>query len=134
MSEQGGQPDDSLNMSLKEGAARVRREDAGRVIVFAVENENIYPKQAEEIAAIIRAGIDGAERPAVLLDLTAVQFICSAFIGQLVELCKLSADKCGQLKLCVAGEHVAYTMKLVKINKIIEIAGDRHELLESFDG
>jgi anti-anti-sigma factor len=124
--------DDPLRMNLKGDAAHVRRDDAGGVMVFVVENTNIYPKQGTEIAKQVRAALEPADRPRLLLDLSRVEFICSAFIGRLLDLHKRAAARSGALKLCVTGEHVAYTMKLVKLNRIIEIGGDRQELIDSF--
>lgn len=126
------QSDDPLDMKLKEDAAHVHRETAGDVTVFIVENENVYPKQSSEIAASIRGVILAAKPPKVLIDLSQVQFLCSAFIGKLIELHKLAEKGGGVIKLCVTGEHVAYTMKLVKLNKIIHIGGKRQKLIDSF--
>ena len=127
-----GQPDDPLNINLKEDAARVHHETAGDVAGLVVENENVYPKQSKEIAAAIHGTVLAAAKPKVLIDLSQVEFMCSAFIGEIVALHKLAEEQGGTLKLCVTGEHVAYTMKLVKLNNIIEIGGDRQELLDSF--
>jgi len=124
--------DDPLKPDLKADEAHIRREDVADVMVFAIENENVYPKQAGEIAAVIRALALSAPRPKILVDLSRVQFISSAFIGNLADLQKLASEKSGSLKICVTGGHVAYTMKLVKLNKLIEIAGDRQTLLDSF--
>ena len=132
MSENAAQTGDPLDMKLKEDAAHVHREAAGDVTVFVVENENVYPKQSNEIAASIRGAILAAEPPKVLIDLSQVQFLCSAFIGKLIELHKLAEEQGGAIKLCVTGEHVAYTMKLVKLNNIIHIGGKRQELIDSF--
>lgn len=132
MSDNAGGPGDPPQMSLNTDAAHVRREEVGDVVVFAVENENIYPKQAEEITGVIRAGILSADPPRVLADLSRVKFICSAFIGHLIELHKEARDRSGEVKICVTGEHAAYTMKLVKLSNIIEIGGDRQKLIESF--
>jgi anti-anti-sigma factor len=132
MSDDAGQADDPLNMNLKEDAARVHHEAAGDVTVFVVENENVYPKQSQDIASAIRGAILAADAPKVLIDLSQVQFICSAFIGRIIELHKLAEERGGVIKLCVTGEHVAYTMKLVKLNNIIPIGGNRQELLDSF--
>ena len=129
--ETDGSPD-PLNMNLKEDAARIREETAGGVHVLIVENENVYPKQSGEIAAAVRGKVSAADAPKVLVDLSAVQFICSAFIGQLVDLHKLAEERGGTIKLCVTGEHVAYTMKLVKLNNILDIGGDRQTLIDSF--
>lgn len=132
MPDNAGGPSGPLQTSLNTDAAHVRREDVSDVVVFAVENENIYPKQAEEIAGVIKAGILSADRPKVLADLSRVKFICSVFIGHLIELHKQATDRSGELKICVTGEHAAYTMKLVKLSNIIEIGGDRQKLIESF--
>ncbi len=132
MSENADRPADPLNMNLKEDAAHVREETAGDVRVLVVENENVYPKQSKEIAGAIREVLATADAPKVLVDLSPVQFVCSAFIGQIVDLHKLAEERGGAIKLCVTGEHVAYTMKLVKLNNIIHIGGDRQQLLESF--
>ena len=132
MSDQTGRADDPLDMNLKEDAAHVDREDVRGVTVFTVRNENIYPKQATGITGTVKAGIMSADQPKVLVDLSPVQFMCSAFIGQLVDLHRLAEEKSGALKICVTGEHVAYTMKLVKLNNIIHIAGDKQQLLDSF--
>ena len=134
MSENVSRPDDILHMGLKEDAAHVRREDAGGVIVLAVGNENIYPKQSAEIGAEIRAELASVDRPRLLLDLSAVKFVCSAFIGKLVELQKDAAARSGEIKVCVTGEHVVYTMKLVRLHKIIQLAPDRQQLLDAFGG
>lgn len=127
-----GQADDPLNMNLKEDAAHVHHETAGDVAVLVVDNENVYPKQSKEIAAAIRGTISAATEPKVLIDLSQVEFMCSAFIGEIVGLHKLAEERSGTVKLCVTGEHVAYTMKLVKLSNIIEIGGDRQVLLDSF--
>ena len=132
MSDDADRPGDPLHMNLKDGAAHVHREDVGDVMVFGVENENVYPRQADEIAAIIKAGIIASDKPKAIVDLSRVQFICSAFIGLLIDVHKLAGEKSGEIKLCVTGEHVAYTMKLVKLQKIMQIAGDRQQLLDSF--
>ena len=131
-SEDAGQADDPLNMNLKEDAAHVHHETAGDVAVLVVENENVYPKQSREIAASIRGTILAAAASKVLIDLSQAEFICSAFIGEIVKLHKLAEEQGGKLKLCVTGEHVAYTMKLVKLSNVIEIGGDRQALLDSF--
>jgi len=132
ISDNAAQADDPLDMKLKEDAAQVHREAAGDVTVFVVENENVSPKQSNEIAASIRGAILAAKPPKVLIDLSQVQFLCSAFIGKLIELHNLAEEGGGTIKLCVTGEHVAYTMKLVKLSKIIHIGGSRQELIDAF--
>ena len=132
MSDDADRADDPLNMNLKEDAARVHHEAAGDVTVFVVENENVYPKQSQDIGSAIRGVILAVDAPKVLIDLSQVQFICSAFIGRIIGLHKLAEERGGVIKLCVTGEHVAYTMKLVKLNNIIPIGGNRQELLDSF--
>ena len=112
-------------------AAHVRREDAGGVMGFVVENENVYPRQAAGIRGIIEADLTRAARPKVLVDLRRVEFICSTFIGGLVLLHKLAKERSGEVKLHVTGERAAYTMKLVKLHKIMETGGDREKLIES---
>jgi len=123
---------DPLHMNLKGDVAHVRREDVGEVMVFVVDNDNIYPKQAKEIAHAVKGGIRSADRPKVLLDLSRVQFICSALIGHLVYLHERAQAKSGDFKICVTGERPAYTMKLVHLNRVMDIGGDRQQLIESF--
>ena len=81
--EDTGQADDPLNMNLKEDAARVHHETAGDVAVLVVENENVYPKQSKEIYSAIKGTILAATEPKVLIDLSQVEFVCSAFIGEI---------------------------------------------------
>lgn len=131
-SKSAGQSDDPLHMGAKNDDACVSREDIGGVSVMIVENENLYPKQSQEIGRIIKLAIRDSKQPKILVDLTKVQFASSAFIGQLVDLHQFAREKSGDLKVCVTGEHVAYTMKLVKLNKVMEIGGDKVKLLDSF--
>jgi len=131
-SRSAGQSDDPLHMGAKNDDACVRQEDIGDVSVMIIENENLYPKQSQEIGRTIKLAIRDSKRPKILVDLTKVQFASSIFIGQLVDLHQLAREKSGDLKVCVTGEHVAYTMKLVKLNKVIEIGGDKVKLLDSF--
>jgi len=132
MSDDAALPNDPLHLNLKSDAAHVRRENVNGVMVFEVANENVYPKQAAEIEDVVRAALLTGKTPKALVDLTRVQFIASDFIGRLIDLHKLAGERDGALKICVTGERVAYTMKLVKLNKLIEIGGDRQQLLESF--
>ncbi|MFW6158085.1 MAG: STAS domain-containing protein [Planctomycetota bacterium] len=129
MADVGGDP---LQRGPKADVAHIRQEAVGDVTVFVVENENIYAKQAEEMADAIRGGIRSADRPRILVDLSAAEFTCSALMGLLIDLHKSAAEKGGDLKICVTGGHAAYTMKLVKLNHIIDMAGDRQSLIDVF--
>jgi anti-anti-sigma factor len=124
--------DDPLHMAEKEGALHARRETAGGVMVFIVENPDLYAKQADELGEQIGSEIESADRPAVLVDLSGVRFVCSALIGRLIDLHKRAKDKGGTLKLCVTGEHVEYSFKLVHLHEVIEIGRDRRALLDAF--
>ena len=130
MSENGRDP---LRMGPKADEAHIRLETAGDVTIYAIANENVYPKQADEIAETIRTALlEAPDAPKALIDLSGVEFICSALIGVLVDLHQLARDRAGELKICVTGEHAAYTMKLVKLNSVMQIAGNRQALLDSF--
>ena len=132
MPDKAERPTDPLRMGLKSDAADIRSEMVGDVAVFVIGNENLYPKQAAEVTAVVQAYISPVEHPNVLIDLSAVEFLCSAFIGQLVDLHKQATEQSGSLKVCVTGGHAAYTMKLVKLNKLLDMGGDREKLIASF--
>ena len=132
MAEPTGSTDDASRADHKEDAARVERESVGDVMVLVVGNTNVYPKQAREVARAVGGAMLSATPPKVLVDLSRVEFICSAFIGQLIDLHKEARAAGGDLKIHVTGEHVAYTMKLVKMDTIVDVSADRQELIEAF--
>jgi len=132
MADGSAQTEDPLHSDAKTRAARVRRESVRGVSVFVVETESVYPRQAAEIASALKGGVLAAERPKVLADLSGVRFVCSAFIGKLMEVFKESEQRGGTFKICVKDERVAYTMKLVRLDALVEVGCDRAALIESF--
>lgn len=124
--------DDPLHLDRKADAAQVHSEHADDVLVFVVETENIYPKQAGELAAYMKAAIQPLDSPRVLVDLDRVRFACSAFVGQLISIHKLVAARGGDMKVFVTDEHVAYTVRLVKLHKLLDVGDDREQLIGSF--
>jgi anti-anti-sigma factor len=122
---------DPLHMDEKEGAARTRREVVGGVVIFAVESANVYPRQADEIADTVTREIETAEPPRLLLDLSAVEFVCSAFLGRLIQMHQRAKERSGGFKVCVASPHVDFTAKLLHLNEVMEIGHDRDELVRA---
>jgi anti-anti-sigma factor len=125
---------DPLHMGEKESAARVLREVVDGVLVFRVQNPNIYPKQADEIGDEIVADMEAAHSPRVLLDLSGVEFVCSAFLGRLIEMHKRAKERHGGFKVCVASPHVEFTAKLLHLNQVMEIGHDPEPLLRALRG
>jgi len=119
-------------MDEKDDAGRARLENVGDVMVFVVETADVYPRQSKHIHGAIKAGIETAAEPKVVVDLSNVKFVCSAFIGEFIALHKLAEKRAGGLKICVTDEHIAYTMELLRLNEIIEIGSDAQQLAASF--
>jgi anti-anti-sigma factor len=124
---------DPLHMNEKLGHVRIEHAREGKVDVFQVDSPDVYPNQSDEIHAIIEGSIGRDAPPLVLLDLSAVKFVCSAFIGKLVDLRNQIDHLSGTIKILVTHERVAYTMKLVGLQELLEIGADRRALLNSLE-
>ena len=116
----------------KEEPALVELQDVGTVTVLTVGNANIYPLQANEIATKIKAAILNTQPPRILVDMSPVEFMCSAMLGKLIQASKLAKERSGELKLCAQTERVLYSMNLVKLGDVLHVANDRQELLDAF--
>jgi anti-anti-sigma factor len=122
-------PNDPLHLDAKLDHVRIEHHTERGVKVFQVMSRDVYPRQSDEIHAIIEGAI-GRRKPVVLLDLGEVRFICSAFLGRLINLHKQIDHLSGQLKIFVADEHVRYTMGLVGLDRLVEVGSDRRALLD----
>lgn len=132
MADAGKTNQDILHLHQKHEASQLSVQNVGQITIFTVENSNLYPKQANGIRQKMMLKANNIEKPKILVDLSKVQLVTSAFIGGLVELHNHVASKSGVVKLFVPNKHVSYTLRLVRLHKLMEISADRYALLAQF--
>ena len=104
-------------------------EEIGDVAVAAVLanelNLNNSPEFKRVIAPVLEANMK------VVIDLTRVHFVDSSGIGALLLCFQQMTAKQGDFRLCGLSKRVREVVELVRIDRIVEIAGSKEEAVDA---
>jgi anti-sigma B factor antagonist len=67
----------------------------------------------------------------VVLDMSQVDFVDSSGLGVLLSFTRMLASKGGRLRLCAVKDSVLELIRLVRFERVLDIALSREEALES---
>jgi anti-sigma B factor antagonist len=74
------------------------------------------------------------ERPQIklVIDLSNVDYVCSAVLGRLVKIFKIVKDNKGKMKLAGIKSNILHVFKITKLDKMFEILPTRKKAVDSF--
>jgi anti-anti-sigma factor len=71
-------------------------------------------------------------KPKLLLDFSAVDHVCAAGLGFLINLNNRMRERQGKLRLCGIKPGILEALEITKLDKLFKIDADREQALKSF--
>jgi anti-anti-sigma factor len=111
----------------------IRYTQAGGAVVVSFQRGRIR-EEREILKALEELGkfIESHPRLNLLLDLSNIEYLSSAGLGNLVGLLKKSRKVNGQFKLCCLQEAILELFEVMRLTKIFEIHENVEAALQSF--
>lgn len=103
------------------------------VLVLQIKELDYERQPAAAVGDEMRAIVDRSPVPWILVDLMNIDFMTSAFIGQLILLKKRCDNNRLTLKLCSVTPSQREVLKLVRFDELVEIFENRQDAIESFE-
>lgn len=101
------------------------------VVVMTINMERATLREADELRNLINNKVDSGYRK-VIIDITAVEFIDSTFLGVIVGSLKKVTKLNGDLKLVGFKPAVRSMFELTRLFRVFETFGDIQEAVKSF--
>ena len=101
------------------------------VVVVIINMERATLREADELKNLINQKVDAGYRK-VVIDITAVEFIDSTFLGVIVGSLKKVTKLNGDLKLDGFKPAVRSMFELTRLFRVFETYGDLQEAVKSF--
>ena len=111
---------------------RLRATERGDVLVLELFDGRLSADLADEIEEELDAAAAQEKFKKILLDLSALSFVCSSLIGMLVALNKRLRGKGGALKLCGICPDIRAILAITKFDAILDIAESDTDALLAF--
>ncbi len=104
--------------------------EAENIIVLSLAEENLDASNVRVFKQAVALIIE--ERPRVLLDLAAVNFVDSSGLGGLVACQRLMNSRKGEFRLCSLTSNVNALFELMRMHRVFKIHETREAALKSF--
>lgn len=105
----------------------------GVMVVRFLDRQIMDDRIVREVFDQIDASIPDGQPIALILDLSGVGMISSAFLGRMVLLERRALRSAGKLRLCELGQTVADVLHTTNLDRVLKITRDRREAREAFD-
>jgi anti-sigma B factor antagonist len=104
-------------MSFAKSQIRVRDENGVSCVEF-VERSIIDEAVIRQIGDELLGLVDGAEKPAVVIDFSGVQHLSSAALGVLINVHNRAKSRNGQVRLCGIPKNIFEVFRITKLDRI----------------
>ena len=94
-------------------------EGSGMPQVLMLPGPRIRQEEVEQVRQLIYAELE--KSGSLVLDMGAVEFVESAFLGLLIRALKHATSRGGNLHLCAVQKPVANILALMRLNRVFEI-------------
>ena len=105
----------------------------GVTVVRFLDRQIMDDRLVREAFDQLDAAIPASQPLALILDLSGVNMISSAFIGKIVLLERRAQRSGGLLRLCELSRTVADVLHTTNLDRVLKIARDRREAREAFE-
>ncbi len=111
--------------------AEILEQIEGAIRVVKLEEPQVVDEQvAQQVGDKLNQILQEMSESAMLLNLTKVQFMASFMIGQLVLLRENARKKECQFAICNLNENLSETIKLLRIDEIVQVYENQAEAVE----
>jgi anti-sigma B factor antagonist len=104
-------------------------ESVGEALVVTLLDDALDAQSSKEFRRSIEADLAGAGK--VVLDLAHVHFVDSSGLGAILACMRLIEGGGGGLKLCGLGPEVRKAVELVRMDRLLDVHGNRDEALQA---
>jgi len=112
---------------------RITIREVGEVTVVEFRDEKLIEDlQIEEIGTELFALVDEEKEKKILLNFSAVDLLCGAFLGKLITLEKKIREREGKLKLCHIQPRVYKDFATTRLNRLFDIKDNEADALAAF--
>jgi anti-anti-sigma factor len=111
---------------------RLGMREHGDVLILAFLDRQLTSDLAASVGDEFNAAAAREEFKKILLDFSAVDFICSDVLAKLVILNKRLRQKGGGLKLCGVCPHIREILHITKLDTILDTTANERDALRAF--
>lgn len=109
----------------------VSRQNDVTILALSGEYDSLDTAGIEAFAAQLRAQVEGAQPPRLLLDLSQTKFIGSSFLEALLQAWKQLQERSGRLALCGLTPFCSDVLKAAQLDTLWGIYDTRAEALQA---
>ena len=120
-----------MNAPNSQDTFTIERHGEVTLIVASPALEQLDITLADQFAEILLAPLRDQDDPLIVVDLSAVNYFGSIFLGLLIRCWKLAATRGGQMVLAGVSPHARELLRLTSLDMIWPIYTDRREAMDA---